>query len=72
MHKLIRCGTLLVFKVTEKKFAHTYTFVLQITMFIDADLHQLYMYLNYLLRKLPCSSKYKDIYMTADIVLQYY
>src|SRR5699024_10878815 len=41
------------FKSATTKFIRTYQFVLQIGPFVDIDLHKLYVYLSYLLRKLP-------------------
>lgn len=60
------------FKGSTTKFVRTYAFILQIATFIDVELHKLYIYLNYLLRKLPRSNKDKDIYMADDVALQYY
>lgn len=60
------------FKVSATKFVRTYAFILQIATFIDVDLHKLYIYLSYLLRKLPRSRKDKDVYMADDVALQYY
>ncbi|HCX48019.1 MULTISPECIES: type I restriction endonuclease subunit R [Bacillus cereus group] len=60
------------FKAGATKFVRTYAFILQIATFIDLDLHKLYIYLNYLLRKLPRSSKDKDVYMADDVALEYY
>ncbi|MGE8081622.1 type I restriction endonuclease subunit R [Peribacillus loiseleuriae] len=60
------------FKASVTKFTRTYAFVLQIATFIDVELHKQYIYLNYLLRKLPRNNKDKDIYMADDVALQYY
>ncbi|GEN82855.1 type I restriction endonuclease subunit R [Sporosarcina luteola] len=60
------------FKGSATKFTRTYAFVLQIATFIDAELHKQYIYLNYLLRKLPRDNSDKDIYMADDVALQYY
>lgn len=60
------------FKGSATKFVRTYAFILQIATFIDVDLHKLYIYLSYLLRKLPRSSKDKDVYLADDVALQYY
>lgn len=60
------------FKASATKFVRTYAFILQIATFIDVGLHKLYIYLNYLLRKLPRSSIDKDVYMADDVALQYY
>jgi type I restriction enzyme R subunit len=60
------------FKASVTKFVRTYAFILQIATFIDVDLHKLYIYLNYLLRKLPRGGKPVDMYMADDVALQYY
>jgi type I restriction enzyme, R subunit len=60
------------FKGSVTKFTRTYAFVLQIATFIDVELHKQYIYLNYLLRKLPRSKNGKEIYMADDVALQYY
>lgn len=60
------------FKESATKFTRTYAFVLQIATFIDVDLHKQYIFLNYLVRKLPRNNKDKDIYMADDVALQYY
>jgi type I restriction enzyme R subunit len=60
------------FKASVTKFTRTYAFVLQIATFIDVELHKQYIYLNYLLRKLPRSKTDRDIYMADDVALQYY
>ncbi|MFJ7928991.1 type I restriction endonuclease subunit R [Peribacillus sp. NPDC096448] len=60
------------FKESATKFTRTYAFVLQIASFIDVELHKQYIFLNYLVRKLPRNNKDKDIYMADDVALQYY
>lgn len=60
------------FKSSATKFTRTYAFVLQIATFIDVELHKQYIYLNYLLRKLPRSKSDREIYMADDVALQYY
>jgi type I restriction enzyme R subunit len=60
-----------VFKSAATKFIRTYQFILQIGPFIDIDLHKLYVYLNYLLRKLPKRVSEK-IYLADDVALEYY
>ena len=60
------------FKASATKFTRTYAFVLQIATFIDVELHKQYIYLNYLLRKLPRSNKGREVYMADDVALQYY
>lgn len=44
------------FKQVATKFTRTYGFVLQVVTFIDLVLHKQYIYLMYLLRKLPRGS----------------
>ncbi|MFP3325161.1 type I restriction endonuclease subunit R, partial [Planococcus sp. SIMBA_160] len=48
------------FKQAATKFIRTYSFVLQVVTFIDLGLHKQYIYLTYLLRKLPRTSGDKD------------
>lgn len=60
------------FKSSVTKFTRTYAFVLQIATFIDVELHKQYIYLNYLVRKLPRNNKDKDIYIADDVALLYY
>lgn len=62
----------IAFKDVALKFTRTYSFVLQVVTFIDLGLHKHYIYLNYLLRKLPRSSVDKDIYLADDVALEYY
>lgn len=60
-----------IFKSATTKFVRTYQFVLQIGPFIDIELHKLYVYLSYLLRKLP--KRVSDqIYLADDVALEYY
>src|SRR5690625_1155920 len=59
------------FKSAATKYLRTYQFVLQIGPFIDIDLHKLYVYLNFLLRKLPKRVSEK-IYLADDVALEYY
>src|SRR5690625_337863 len=59
------------FKTSTTKFIRTYAFVLQIGPFIDIDLHKLYAYLNYLLRKLPKQVS-EHVYLADDVALEYY
>ncbi|MBM7699657.1 type I restriction endonuclease subunit R [Kurthia huakuii] len=60
------------FKQVATKFTRTYGFVLQVVTFIDLDLHKQYIYLTYLLRKLPRFKGDKDIYIADDVALEYY
>lgn len=60
------------FKQVATKFTRTYGFVLQVVTFIDLDLHKQYIYLTYLLRKLPRFKDDKDIYIADDVALEYY
>ncbi|CDO04306.1 Type I restriction enzyme EcoR124II R protein [Oceanobacillus picturae] len=59
------------FKGATTKFVRTYSFILQIGPFADIDLHKLYVYLNYLLRKLPKNVS-DGVYLADDVALQYY
>src|SRR5579875_240537 len=59
------------FKSTGMKFIRTYSFVLQIAPFIDVELHKLYVYLNYLLKKLP-KNQSEAVYLADEIALEYY
>src|SRR5690625_1823752 len=59
------------FKSLTTKFIRTYSFVLQIGPFTDVDLHKLYVYLSYLLRKLPKKST-EHLYLADDVALEYY
>lgn len=60
------------FKQAIMKFSRTYGFILQIVTFIDISLHKEYIYLTYLLRKLPRSANDKDVYLADDVALEYY
>jgi type I restriction enzyme, R subunit len=60
------------FKQVATKFTRTYGFVLQVVTFIDLDLHKLYIYLTYLLRRLPRGAGDKDVYLADDVALEYY
>ncbi|MED3645025.1 type I restriction endonuclease [Caldifermentibacillus hisashii] len=60
------------FKAAVTKFTRTYGFILQIATFIDVELHKLYIYLTYLLRKLPRGRKDIDVYVADDVALEYY
>lgn len=59
------------FKSSVTKYIRTYQFVLQIGPFTDIDLHKLYVYLSYLLRKLPKQVS-EQIYLADDVALEYY
>lgn len=59
------------FKSSTSKFIRTYSFVLQIGPFTDVNLHKLYVYLSYLLRKLPKKPN-EHIYLADDVALEYY
>ncbi|MEF7441726.1 type I restriction endonuclease [Paenibacillus lautus] len=60
------------FKAAATKYVRTYSFILQIATFIDVGLHKQYIYLSYLMRKLPRSNTDKDVYLADDVALQYY
>ncbi|SHF14922.1 type I restriction enzyme, R subunit [Desulforamulus putei DSM 12395] len=53
------------------KFTRLYSFLLQITPFEDVELFKLYLYLTYLLKKLP-KSKTSRIDLTDKVALEYY
>ncbi|WP_421383361.1 type I restriction endonuclease subunit R [Bacillus salacetis] len=59
------------FKGASTKFIRTYSFILQIAPFGDVELHKLFVYLNYLLKKLPRRTT-DDVYLADDVALQYY
>lgn len=53
------------------KFTRLYSFLLQITPFEDVELFKLYLYLTYLLKKLP-KGKTSRIDLTDKVALEYY
>jgi type I restriction enzyme R subunit len=53
------------------KYIRLYSFILQITPFEDVELHKLYVYLTYLLKKLP-KEKGSTIHLADEIALEYY
>lgn len=59
------------FKGASSKFIRTYSFILQIGPFADVSLHKLYVYLNYLLKKLPKNVS-EEVYLADDVALEYY
>jgi len=59
------------FKKQAEKFIRLYTFLLQITPFEDTELFKLYLYLTYLLKKLPKGS-HSPIDLTGKVALEYY
>ena len=59
------------FKGATSKFIRTYSFILQISPFADVDLHKLFVYLNYLLKKLP-RGQGDGVYIADDVALQFY
>lgn len=59
------------FKSSTSKFIRTYSFILQIGPFTDIELHKLYVYLSYLLRKLP-KKQNERVYLADDVALEYY
>lgn len=59
------------FKGASTKFIRTYSFVLQIAPFADIELHKLYVYLTYLLKKLPKNVS-EGVYLADDVALEYY
>lgn len=59
------------FKKQATKFIRLYSFLLQITPFEDVELFKLYLYLTYLLKKLPKGS-HSTIDLTDKVALEYY
>jgi len=59
------------FKSSSSKYIRTYSFILQIGPFVDVELHKLYVYLNYLLKKLPKHVS-ESVYLADEIALEYY
>lgn len=53
------------------KYVRLYSFILQITPFEDVELHKLYVYLTYLLKKLP-REKGSTVHLADEIALEYY
>ncbi|XOQ45321.1 MAG: Type I site-specific restriction-modification system, R (restriction) subunit and related helicases [Clostridium sp.] len=53
------------------KYIRLYSFILQITPFEDVELHKLYVYLTYLLKKLP-KKKGSNVHLADEIALEYY
>ncbi|ANX01641.1 restriction endonuclease subunit R [Thermoclostridium stercorarium subsp. leptospartum DSM 9219] len=53
------------------KYIRLYSFILQITPFEDVELHKLYVYLTYLLKKLP-KEKGSTVHLADEIALEYY
>jgi len=53
------------------KYVRLYSFILQITPFEDVELHKLYVYLTYLLKKLP-KKKGSNVHLADEIALEYY
>lgn len=59
------------FKGKAKKFLRLYSFLIQITPFTDVDLHKLYIYLTYMLKKLP-KAPTESIDLSDEVSLDYY
>jgi type I restriction enzyme R subunit len=59
------------FKATSGKLIRTYSFILQIVPFVDVELHKLYVYLNFLLKKLP-RHETDSVYLADEVALEYY
>ncbi|EGO2747938.1 type I restriction enzyme, R subunit [Enterococcus sp. DIV2416] len=60
-----------IFRDASVKYLRTYGFLLQIIDFADVELHKMYLYVNYLIRKLP--KKKRDTFnLPDDVALKYY
>ncbi|UQQ36180.1 type I restriction endonuclease subunit R [Paenibacillus polymyxa] len=59
------------FKSASTKYIRTYSFILQIGPFVDVELHKLYVYLNFLLKKLPKHVS-EAVYLADEVALEYY
>lgn len=59
------------FKSTAAKYLRLYAFILQIGPFADVDLHKLYIYLTFLLKKLPKDKK-DNFQLSDEVALEYY
>lgn len=59
------------FKSTAAKYIRLYAFILQIGPFSDISLHKLYIYLTFLLKKLPKGKKDKFV-LSDEVALEYY
>jgi type I restriction enzyme R subunit len=59
------------FKSQAVKFTRIYSFLLQITPFKDVELHKLYIYLVFLLRKLPKDNN-SSVNLADEIALEFY
>lgn len=59
------------FKSTANKFIRLYAFILQIGPFADVELHKLYIYLTFLLKKLPKGKK-SNFVLSDEVALEYY
>lgn len=59
------------FKSTANKFIRLYAFILQVGPFADVELHKLYIYLTFLLKKLPKGKK-SNFVLSDEVALEYY
>lgn len=59
------------FKSTAAKYIRLYSFILQVGPFADVELHKLYIYLTFLLKKLPRSNRDKFT-LSDEVALEYY
>lgn len=60
------------FKSKSKKLVRLYAFVTQITPFVDVELHKLYLYLSYLIKKLIADSPTSQPDLSGIVSLDYY
>jgi len=59
------------FKSKSRKLLRIYAFIMQITPFVDVDLHKLYIYLSFMLKKLP-RGIVESLDLTDEVALDYY
>lgn len=58
-------------RILKEQVHRTYSFIIQIAPFADLELHKLFVYLNYLLKKLPRNIS-DGVYLADDVALEYY
>lgn len=60
------------FRSKANSYVRLYSFILQISFLTDKNLHKLYLYLTYLLRKLPKRLPDKNVNLLDEVALEYY